>query len=646
MAAGDGDYGDYEDFDRCCDLTMRGGATSGIVYPLAVVELSKHYRFRSLGGASAGAIGASFAAAAERGRDSGGFDRLADTVTWFASGRQRLAQLFQPTRATRKLYRLVTATMQSRETTGRSAAVSLVFALLGAIGPRAKAALAAALLVWLAGPALWFGAVAWPGFPTWGLAAVVVVAAVTVPWVAVKALPTGRGPLPARIGLLLLAAVPLYPIVPRLRVDWAVLASAATAGVVWLVLGFGLASAVVLIYAGGVRRFVRERAVSIGFGLVPGTGGYRASWWDRRCGMPKSTDVPPLSDWLADSLDHLSGVRGLRFSDLTTNLVLMSTDVSEGRPCRLPFTSDDRWLFCADCLAGVLPARVVDLLGDEGADDKRCPLHPATALRVLPADLPVALAVRMSIPMPGLISAVPLVRAEPEPRVHWFSDGGITSNFPIHFFDTLLPRWPTFGLTLQGYPAPGVQDVWLPEQDASQEGRPWRSVTGAVGFAQAVLDTALGWRDAMQSALPGFRGRIAHVRLRGGEGGTNLFMRPETIRALAERGRVAGELLRTRFTQEGGERTARYRWIRMRIAMREYQELARQARERGEQYRELADGYPVPEELKSWFADPPAGTDPFSADVRLTLDQLGGLVPGPFDGAPPVNPDLRLNPAE
>jgi predicted acylesterase/phospholipase RssA len=46
----------------------------------------------------------------------------------------------------------------------------------------------------------------------------------------------------------------------------------------------------------------------------------------------------------------------------------------------------------------------------------------------------------------------------------WFSDGGITSNFPVHFFDNALPRWPTVSLDLGIHPddAPH-QDIWLPQ---------------------------------------------------------------------------------------------------------------------------------------------------------------------------------------
>ncbi|HDX0915153.1 TPA: patatin-like phospholipase family protein, partial [Stenotrophomonas maltophilia] len=44
--------------DKYCDLVMKGGITSGIVYPNAVLALAREYRFKSIGGTSAGAIAA------------------------------------------------------------------------------------------------------------------------------------------------------------------------------------------------------------------------------------------------------------------------------------------------------------------------------------------------------------------------------------------------------------------------------------------------------------------------------------------------------------------------------------------------------------------------------------------------------------
>ncbi|GAA1272656.1 patatin [Saccharothrix xinjiangensis] len=633
-----------EEHDRYCDLTMRGGATSGVVYPWAVVELAEHYRFRSLGGASAGAIGAAFTAAAQRGREQGGFRKLHDLVDWFAAPGWRLAQLFQPSADTRKLFRIVAAAMQRRDTTGRSPLTCLLLALFGAVGRGARLVLALALALWLVGPTLWSRFVRWGATPGWALVAITAAVAVGVSVLLVLLLARGKDSWPRRIGTALLLLIPLAPVAAATRWDARSLAGAATAAVWWLVLCFALVSTVALVYGVSAKRFLDRMATTIHFGLVPGTGRFEANFWDRRCGVPASTGVPPLSDWLADRLDDLSGVPNLSFSDLDANLVLMTTDLSEGRPYRLPFTEPvDPWLFCRTCLGAVLPRRTVESLGADPSGH-RCPLHPDEPVHALPRDLPVALAVRMSMPLPGLIAAVPLVRAEPEPRVHWFSDGGITSNFPIHFFDQLLPRWPTFGLSLQSYPAGDDRDVWLPEQDASTGGAPWRGIGLAQHFASAILDTALGWRDTMQSALPGYRGRIAHVRVRPDEGGTNLFMRPETILALARRGQEAGRLLRTRFTRD--DRTDRYRWIRMRLAMREYQQLAEQAEQRGALYRDLAERYDVPEDLREWFTVPPTGTDPHAREIAITLDALGGLPPGPFDGEPPVDPDLRLTPPE
>jgi predicted patatin/cPLA2 family phospholipase len=187
--------------------------------------------------------------------------------------------------------------------------------------------------------------------------------------------------------------------------------------------------------------------------------------------------------------------------------------------------------------------------------------------------------------------------------------------------------------------------VWLPEQDASTSGTPWRGIGLVWHFVTAILNTMLDWRDTMQSALPGYRGRIAHVRVGALEGGTNLFMRPETILALAERGAKAGRLLRTRFTEDDATKTDRYRWIRMRLAMREYRELAEQSGERADVYRDLTDRYRIPEDLHDWFTTTPT-TDPNAREIGLTLDALGAVPRDPFDGEPPVDPDLRLTPPE
>ncbi|WP_394616252.1 patatin [Lentzea sp. JNUCC 0626] len=625
------------EYDRYCDLTMRGGTTSGVVYPLAVASLARHYEFKQIGGASAGAIAAGFTAAAERGRAAGGFDKLAGLIDWFTSGsgaeRWRMAQLFQPAEKTRALYRIVVASMQKRETTGRSAITCLFFALLGAVGLRAKAVLGLMALLWLGGPVLYSGWLAPAGYPGWLAVAVSVVALaclVIVVWPLRSSLPW-----PA-------AVFALVPLVLGLAFSRHY-ATAAIVVLVWLVLTLAAVSALIVTYGYAMQRFLKDNARSIHFGLVPGTGDYRPSWLDRMAGVPRSTGVPPLADWIADQLDDLAGTdEALTFGDLgDINLVLMTTDLSEGRPYRLPFKEE--WQYCEECLGYVLPARVVEQLDGSVTFDK-CPLHEHMPLRALPERdrLPVVLAVRMSLSFPGLIAAVPLCRGG---RVHWFSDGGITSNFPIHFFDALLPRWPTFGLSLQPYPAGDTTDVWLPEQDASASGTHYAALNSMPRFLVSILDTFLDWRDTMQSALPGYRGRIAHVRQSDDEGGSNLFMPPDTIKRLAERGQKAGDLLRERFEQQ--QNTDRYRWIRLRMALREYQELGVQAADREALYDDLLARFQIPAELHDWFRTPPTDGDPFRADIEVALDHVGRLKDdGPFDGVPPVDPDLRLTPPE
>jgi hypothetical protein len=95
---------------RYCDIVMKGGITSGIVYPAAVVEIARRFVFKNIGGTSAGAIAASLTAAAERQRyatgSNAGFERIARIPDWLMQDR-RLFRLFVPSRQTRSLFRTV-----------------------------------------------------------------------------------------------------------------------------------------------------------------------------------------------------------------------------------------------------------------------------------------------------------------------------------------------------------------------------------------------------------------------------------------------------------------------------------------------------------------------------------------------------------
>jgi hypothetical protein len=90
----------------------------------------------------------------------------------------------------------------------------------------------------------------------------------------------------------------------------------------------------------------------------------------------------------------------------------------------------------------------------------------------------------------------------------------------------------SLNLGVHPYGAPH-QDVWLP-QDWDDLSIPVKTLGGSgLGFGQAIFNTAMSWRDSLQSALPGYRNRIAQVRTSPGEGGTNLFMPREIVASLA-----------------------------------------------------------------------------------------------------------------
>jgi hypothetical protein len=197
----------------------------------------------------------------------------------------------------------------------------------------------------------------------------------------------------------------------------------------------------------------------------------------------------------------------------------------------------------------------------------------------------------MSLSFPLLISAVPLyardrtLKSEHSNKLQLclFSDGGLSSNFPIHFFDTMLPNVPTFGISLDEYDvrrdravittdAPGDDKlknsdketrVWMPgtAQAASGLLLPIQPLNGLVSFLSRLIDAAKDWQDNLQGTLAGYRDRIVHVYLKPEEGGLNLVMPSELVNALGEYGAQAGEVLRDKFSLD------EHRWRRFLVAM-------------------------------------------------------------------------------
>ena len=102
--------------DRYCDLVLTGGVTDGVIYPWAILELARFYRFKNIGGTSVGAMAAALTAAAEYARRQGflsGFNelllqvprKLAEDV----KGRTRIFTLFQPASSNQRLFDLFVA---------------------------------------------------------------------------------------------------------------------------------------------------------------------------------------------------------------------------------------------------------------------------------------------------------------------------------------------------------------------------------------------------------------------------------------------------------------------------------------------------------------------------------------------------------
>ena len=106
--------------DPTCDVVLKGGITSGVLYPTLLGELARRYRLVNVGGASAGAIAAVVAAAAEYGRQHGslGFAVLEAMPKQLgavnAAGDTALMTLFEPQPRTRPLMTVLRAVLRGR----------------------------------------------------------------------------------------------------------------------------------------------------------------------------------------------------------------------------------------------------------------------------------------------------------------------------------------------------------------------------------------------------------------------------------------------------------------------------------------------------------------------------------------------------
>ncbi|GGK48061.1 patatin-like phospholipase family protein [Salinarimonas ramus] len=540
--------------ERACDVIMKGGITSGVIYPKAVTALAEKYRFRSIGGTSVGAIAAAITAAAELNREGGGFDVVEKLPERIA---KHLPNLFQPAPAARPLYALLRWGVLERRF--GKAFWTLLF-------HHGQFVLVGAMIAFTLG--LFSAAIGGSLFAV--VFALLVFALVTVGLSA-----------------------------------WSVVANA--------------------------KDVLEENF----YGLCPG---------------PTQEDAEGigLSDWLAETIEEAAGRglpddpeelrRPLTFGDLARSgrpdapesepgpiqLAMMTTNLALRRPHWLPDLTKpghpfEALYFREDEFRLVLPGWVVDWMTQGPAARP----GPQAGLWHMPEpdDLPVVVATRMSLSFPVLISAVPLYAPDGSGAVRrmLFSDGGISSNFPIHFFDALLPRRPTFGISLESVSTlPGGERASLPTAERPD---PWIGLVqpkGPLGFLGAVLDAMQEWQDRLQTSLPGYRERVADVYLLDDEGGLNLAMGSETLDALTKIGAEAGALLAgDRFDFDD------HRWRRFLVA---YARLEETLAKTAARWTGAGSGESMAEAMKRIAKDPSSFDDTDPETMRAMLERFDGLM--------------------
>jgi hypothetical protein len=393
----------------------------------------------------------------------------------------------------------------------------------------------------------------------------------------------------------------------------------------------------------GAKRDI-PRLTKNGYGLCAGSSNMKKD----------EAGVLPLTDWLHDFFQAIANrplEEPVTFGDLWNNkndenaprdieLVLMTTNVTRGISQRFPFL-EGSWgqlFFNKSEFDALFPDMIVKWMVEHAQAPRHADkVHIPKDYFCLPkaADLPILLGARMSLSFPILLSAVPLHAANFEAQPGddgnfplqrcWFSDGGLTSNFPIHFFDAPLPLRPTFGINLvpdtvqateidetddrlervsglrpetvlsEQAQAEGWDKVWMPSGNATgiASAARFNQFDDVLGFFGALFDTARNWGDTELMAMPGYRDRVVHVKLAEDEGGLNLSMPPKIIEALGKRGACAGELLAKRFapTPTGKEvltdpKTGQpvvltwdnHRWVRYRSFMAAVELVARRFR--------------------------------------------------------------------
>ena len=577
--------------DRFCDLILNGGVASGVVYPWAVVELARRYRFRRIGGNSVGAMAAALAAAAEYGRccsNPDAFEVLrrtpGDLAEEDAQGRTQMLRLFQPPPALRRLFEcfLIGVRHLNSERNPPSAWLLTLRDIAGEYGLGGWW-LAGVLLLLLPALALTHSPV------TWGLVLLVpTVFLVASERVAHRWGHSDRGELLRNLFILLAAAHVLAAVFLCVHLWFHVGPAWSPAGVLPLLGALGW---VLVVVALGLFQLWPELCALVenGYGLCSGKA------------QPEWPGAAPrelaIVEWLHKGI-QLSAAREhddppLTFRDLwnapraglpttgcpeSISLEMFSTNITLGRPVLWPLRDPNaRLFFRREEWEPFLPAPLLEAVCKVArpyapATDSDPPAGDDTAdfLEVPGADLPIAIAARLSLSFPFLFSFIPVYAVDysQKPRALrqcQLTDGGLCTNFPIHLFDSAHPRWPTFGLMLSRRISIKEKSVWLPKFHMDGRADNWlRAVPGAegrrkpplmelLGLLTGMVSSALEWNDNLIARLPHVRNRVLRMGLRKGEGQLNIAMPGTSILRMAhEYGTQGGRLLVRRFVSDNG----------------------------------------------------------------------------------------------
>ncbi|HKB41647.1 MAG TPA: hypothetical protein VKD72_34805, partial [Gemmataceae bacterium] len=561
----------YANPQQECDLVMKGGATSGLVYPKAVLELARQpepgerkasYRFRAIGGTSAGAVAAAFTAAAEYNRERGGFEKLHEVnlkLQGADGAEQQLNDGSGPASALppaylRDLFQGSSVTQPLLNIFIRMARYAQEFKAInrkpGSVLWRIPAYLRLALQIVKdsAVPGVWKGRL-------YGVLAGLLLAAlgggIMGAWSWLK---TGSGSL----------------------FSWELTALGVLFGIAGFVLG-GLAASVWRLF-----RIAMIEVPKNSFGICSGLKDPENTVY------PK--EQPAAMEWLHESIQEIAGLTPdqpdevltfRQLEDRGVTLEVMVTNISEGRAYVVPL--DEPFIFRKRDFDKLFPGPVVAKLIRNARKIRGIELPHEEGFHFLPkgADLPVAVAARLSMSFPLLFSSVPLYalplwvleriendefRISGEERLealplslrklasrdtpaadgkrsmksalqqaerwrdadgmyapmpqdlipHWLSDGGIASNFPIHFFDHWLPKSPTFGITLRYLP-----DYLFAEKKSADEERATKNYLDSMERTKEPPERNLGKRIL---ALHDRSAKSAQGR--SGDGGADIVVLP------------------------------------------------------------------------------------------------------------------------